>query len=230
MLLQLIIGRDANTSQLRISTTDGKKSQQVGSPNSVPMNVSRKHIELTVNDDMSCTIKNLNPANQTFVNGMSVSVKQIVIGDRVELGENRYQLDWNPISQMLPKTVDITHLKNVWEKYHHDKIEFQIAERKFNAMRSATGVITMLAIVCGFVWHDSPVYFVLYGLAIVITLGFTIAAYNKSASAPQKIDELDRHFKRNYICPSCGHFLGFQDYDILIQNPACPYCKTKFKK
>ncbi len=232
MLLDLIIGRDANSQQLRISSADGKINKAVGAAGSVPMNVSRKHAQLTVNDDGSCTIRNLNAANITRVAGQPIVIKQISIGDLVDLGESRYTLNWDFIRPLIPKTVDITPLKQVWEKYHHEKLSLQIAAGKFNALRSATGLITMIAIVCGFLWHDSPIYFVLYGLAIAISLGFTIAAYRKSASAPIKQDELDRNFKREYVCPNpeCRHFLGFQDYEILIQNSACPYCKAKFKK
>ena len=65
MLLDLIIGRDANSQQLRISSADGKINKAVGAAGSVPMNVSRKHAQLTVNDDGSCTIRNLNAANIT---------------------------------------------------------------------------------------------------------------------------------------------------------------------
>ena len=36
--------------------------------------------------------------------------------------------------------------------------------------------------------------------------------------------------KNLYVCPKCGHFMGFQDYDILTQSDACPYCKTKYQK
>ena len=43
-------------------------------------------------------------------------------------------------------------------------------------------------------------------------------------------ETVKKEFQRKYICPKCGHFLGYQDYDILVQSDACPYCKTKFKK
>ena len=47
------------------------------------------------------------------------------------------------------------------------------------------------------------------------------------------IDEqeyLKKVFQQKYVCPKCGHFMGFQDYDLLVQNNACPYCKTKYIK
>lgn len=230
MLLDIIIGRDANTQQLHITSTDGKINKAVGAQGSVPKNVSRRHAQLTFNDDGTCTIHNLNDTNVTRVAGLEIVTKHIAIGDLVELGEGRYILNWDLIKPLIPKTVDITPLKQVWDGYKREKIAFQIAERKFNALRGATGIITMLAIVCGFLWHDSPIYFVLYGLAIAITLGFTVAAYKKSASAPQKLDELELKFQKEYKCPECGHFMGNMAYDILIQNPCCPYCKTKYKK
>ena len=35
---------------------------------------------------------------------------------------------------------------------------------------------------------------------------------------------------RQALSKKCGHFMGFQDYEVLTQSDACPYCKTKYKK
>jgi hypothetical protein len=49
--MELIIGRDASTSQLRI--TMGQQSKTFGVAGSVPMTVSRQHCSLTINPDGS---------------------------------------------------------------------------------------------------------------------------------------------------------------------------------
>ena len=128
------------------------------------------------------------------------------------------------------ETVDIRPLKKIWEEYDEQRTENQIAERKFNAARSATGIITMLAIACSLILGHGPIYLILYGLAIGISLVFTILAYKKSSDIPRQQKEMTKQFQKRYVCPKCGHFMGFQDYDILIQGDACPYCKTKYKK
>lgn len=57
--MELIIGRDASTSQLRI--TMGQQSKTFGSAGCVPMTVSRQHCSLTINPDGSYRITNLKP-------------------------------------------------------------------------------------------------------------------------------------------------------------------------
>ena len=52
--MELIIGRDASTSQLRI--TMGQQSKTFGSAGCVPMTVSRQHCSLTINPDGSYRI------------------------------------------------------------------------------------------------------------------------------------------------------------------------------
>ena len=74
--MELIIGRDASTSQLRI--TMGQQSKTFGVAGSVPMTVSRQHCSLTINPDGSYRITNLKPQNVTFVNGVEIMAKTII--------------------------------------------------------------------------------------------------------------------------------------------------------
>ena len=167
----------------------------------------------------------------TYVNGIEIQTKKISKDDIVELGVSRYQIPLKEIlNEIFPKTIDISILKPIWEQYEQTKLEYSIAERKFNAARSAVGVITMLAIACSFILGHGPVYLAIYGIAIVASLAFAIAAYRKSSENPIRIKELTKTFQRTYVCPHCHHFMGFQDYDILAQNDSCPYCKIVFNK
>ena len=137
---------------------------------------------------------------------------------------------WQAIQEPKVETVDIRSLKKVWDKYEKDNLELDIAERKFNAARSATGIITMLAIACSVILGHTPIYIALYALAIGISVIFTIQAYNKSTEVPQLRKGIKKKFENDYKCPKCSHFMGYQGYDIMTQNDACPYCKTKFIK
>lgn len=226
--MEIIVGRDQQTRKLCVIKDDQPKLY--GQPNSVPMDVSRHHISLQPTDEGKWVIKNLNENNITFVNGIAIECKTISENDTVELGNSHYLLNWDALSEPKEETVDIRPLKKIWEEYDEQRTENQIAERKFNAARSATGIITMLAIACSLILGHGPVYLILYGLAIGISLVFTVLAYKKSSDIPRQQKEMTKLFQKNYVCPKCGHFMGFQDYDILIQGDACPYCKTKYKK
>ena len=226
--MEIIIGRDQQTRQLSI-VKDGA-TKHYGQPGSVPMDVSRHHISLQPIDEGKWKIKNLNEQNVTFVNGIAIESKNISENDKVELGNSHYLLTWDALSEPKEEIVDIRPLKIIWKEYDEKKFDSQIAERKFNAARSATGIITMLAIACSIILGHGPIYIILYALAIGISLAFTYLAYKKSTEVPKQQRELTKRFQQTYVCPKCGHFMGFQDYDILVQNDACPYCKTKYKK
>ena len=226
--MEIIIGRDQNTRQLNV-VKDGKSSLY-GQPNSVPMDVSRHHISLQPVDEGKWTIKNLNEQNVTFVNGLAIESKTVSESDTIELGNSHYLLNWDVLNEPKEDTVDIRPLKKIWDEYDEQRLEFQIAERKFNAARSATGIITMVAIACSLILGHGPIYLILYALAIGISVVFTYQAYKKSSDVPRRQREMNKEFQKQYTCPKCGHFMGFTDYDILTQSDACPYCKTKYKK
>ena len=226
--MEIIIGRDTQTRQLRVIKNGSLKL--FGQPGSVPMDVSRHHISLVPAGSGKWKIKNLNEKNVTFVNGIAVESKTISESDKVELGNSHYLFQWSALIEPKVEMIDIRPLKAIWKEYDEQKFDSQIAERKFNAARSATGIITMLAIACSIILGHGPIYIMLYAVAIGISVAFTYQAYIKSTEVPQQQRELTKHFQQRYVCPKCGHFMGFTDYDILTQNDACPYCKTKYKK
>lgn len=226
--MEIIIGREPQTRQLCIIKEGSPKL--FGQPGSVPMDVSRHHISLQPIGAGKWQIKNLNERNVTFVNGIAVENMTISESDKVELGNSHYLFQWGSLSEPKVETIDIRPLKKIWTEYDDQRLELQIAERKFNAARSATGIITMLAIACSFILGHGPIYLLLYALAIIISLVFTYQAYQKSSEVPIQQKEMNKSFQRRYVCPKCGHFMGFQDYEILAQNEACPYCKKKYKK
>lgn len=226
--MEIIIGRDSQTRQLCIIKNGSSKL--FGSVGSVPMDVSRHHISLQPAGEGKWQIKNLNERNVTFVNGIAVESKTISENDKVELGNSHYLFRWEALQEPKVETVDIRPLKRIWEDYDSKRLELQIAERKFNAARSAVGIVTMLAIACSFILGHGPVYLILYAVAIGVSIVFAIQAYNKSEEVPMRQKEMNKDFQRRYVCPKCGHFMGFQDYEVLLQNDACPYCRTKYQK
>ena len=226
--MEIIIGRDQATQKLNV-IVDGK-SKLFGNKGSVPMDVSRHHISLKQLGQGQWQIKNLNERNVTFVNDIAIESKTISETDQVELGNSHFLFPWSALSEPKVETVDIRPLKKIWDDYNEERINLQITERKFNAARSATGIITMLAIACSIILGHGPTYLVLYALAIGISIVFTIKAYNNSTNVPRRQQEMNKDFQRKYVCPKCKHFYGFQDFEIISQNDKCPFCQTKLKK
>ena len=107
----------------------------------------------------------------------------------------------------------------------------QIKERRFNTLRSATGLITMFAVVLGAVTgRDHPLFMMLYVIAGVVSLVFFVIAFRESSKIPLKQNELTEEAKHHYKCPSCGNLLSLQDYDMLKQTKGCPHCGAVWKK
>ena len=222
--MEIIIGRDPKSSKMMM-TVDSKEQPSTTSE-SLPNSVGRQHCSFTIKDG-KIHIKNLDVNNFTYVNGQIIESKVISKSDKIELGKDRFLVDWALFNPYMP--TDISPLKKVWEDYENENISLQIKERKFNAIRSATGIFTMVAIALSIATGGrSKWYFVLYGVAILASVIFFVKAYLDSSKIPQKRLELTRQFQRDYVCPRCKHSMGTQPYEFLAQNSNCPYCKTQF--
>jgi hypothetical protein len=226
--MEIIIGRDQNTRQLSI-TKDGT-NKTYGKPGSVPMSVSRHHISLQPVGVGKWHIKNLNERNVTLVNGIAVESKTISENDKVELGNDHYLFSWDALSEPKVETIDIRPLKKVWDDYKNKTSELNMATQKFNIARSATGIITMLAIACGFVIGHGPIYILFYGVAIALSLCFLYKAWTDVSRTQERRDEFQEEFDCKWVCPKCGRPLTAKNYIILSKLDECPYCHTKFKK
>ena len=228
--MAIIIGRDAATSNLKISI--GKQNILAEVSNNVPKTVSREHCSIELQEDGKYLVKNLKVENSTYVNGLPIEKKVVTENDRLELGPDRYAVSWEMIKKTIPtseKTVNIRPLKKIWNEYDDFIVQLQIAERKFNNMRAMTGSITMIAMIASFViGPGNPITISLYVLTAISSIIFGILAHKK-ASTPLKLKEIEKKFYKDYSCPGCGRFLGKSPYDILIQSPQCPYCRAKFK-
>ncbi len=223
--MEILIGRDENSGRMKL-TAEGR-SVLYGTDR-LPDSVLAEHIKLTIDND-TIRLKNLNINAYTFVNGQAVENKTISKQHQIELGSDRIPFDWRALDEFIPAEVDIHPLQAIWNKFENENIALQIAERKFNTLRSTTGIITMAAIALSIATGGkSQWYFLLYGFAIVVSVVFFVKAYRDSSKMPQKRQELNRAFQRDYVCPHCGHFMGNQSYEILTQNSHCPYCKAKF--
>lgn len=222
--MEIIIGRDSQNERLTLAI-DGK-GRQIVTTGALPSSIATQHCKLII-DNGQMKLENLDINYDTYVNGQSIQSKMVSQNDRVELGSGHFLFDWKLLSAYLP--TDIRHLKDIWDEYENENVALQIKERKFNTLRSATGLITMFAIVMSVATGGrSKWYVVLYGIAILISLVFFVKAYLDSSKMPQKRLELNRKFQRDYVCPHCKHSLGNLPYETVAQNGSCPYCRTQF--
>ena len=226
--MNIIIGRDQQSQRLCI-LKDGTP-RLYGAEGYVPMSVSRQHLSLHSLGEGKWQIHNMNEQNVTYVNGIGIENKVITENDKIELGESRFPFPWVALAEPKEEIIDIRPLKRIWDDYEDKRILHQIAERKFNAARSATGIITMLAIACSIILGHGPIYICLYAIAIGVSVFLTFQAYKKSSEVPCQQRDMNKEFQKSYVCPKCGHFMGFQDYAVLSQGDTCPYCRTKYKK
>lgn len=244
-MIEIVIGRDGRTSQLKISV--GQQSKSFGAQGSVPQTVSRQHCSITVNDNGTFTLKNLKLQNVTFVNGQQVDTKIIKENDTIELGPNKYLVSWNTLKSVIPakaEVVSIEPLKKIWDRYQleNEKVEIRkqqlaIKKQKQNLLRGLTGIFIPLAIVLSVFagGRDNPLFILLYSLPGIITLMMTISQYNNIKEDESSIisdreqkKERDLRFRRDYSCPKCGKYLSMP-YDVLERYDSCPYCKVKFR-
>jgi len=196
------------------------------------MSVSRQHCSLETKSDGTLLLTNLKLQNVTNVNGQTIQSKTVSSNDLIQLGVDGYTLSWSHINAMLPQVVDIRPLKRVWENYNAQMLALQIAERKFNALRSVTSVIPMIAIALAIlVTRDNPIFIALYAIAIGLSIAFFIKNNKDASGVPVKQQQYKKDLQRDYVCPNCKHFFGFNDYDVLVRNhDKCPHCKALFKK
>ncbi len=226
--MEIIIGRDQTTRKLCVIKDGATKC--FGQPNSVPMDVSRHHFSLQPAGNGKWQIKNLNDRNVTFVNGIAVESKTISESDKVELGNSHYLFQWEALQEPKVEMVDIRPLRKVWEEYNQANIDIRKRQKNIGLLASIPIGITMLGGLLSGVAPDElkPFAYVFTAIALVVMLyGFYRRFTDNSIEEQEEIKKL---FQRRYVCPKCKHFMGFQDYDILTQGDACPYCKTKYRK
>lgn len=223
--MEITIGRESKTQCLCVKR--GDKVTAAGQPGSVPLDVSRQHVQLRQMPDGKWQLRNLNEQNVTFVNGLAVESKVVSEKDKIELGQSRYLLSWEAIKGPKVEVIDLKPLRQVWEEYTQTNLDIRQRQQRTNLLASVPMAFTMLGgLVSGVVPEVRTVALVLTGIALLLMLyGFYRRATDHSI---EETEEAKKRFQRDYVCPKCGRFLGFQDIDILKQQKGCPYCKTKF--
>ena len=226
--MEIVIGRNSQTRQLCV-IKDGT-TRNYGQPNSVPMDVSRHHLSLQPVGTGKWKIKNLSETNVTFVNGVAVEEKTVSEGDKIELGNSHYLFQWAAIQEPKVETVDIRPLRQVWDEYNEANKRIRLHQKNIGLLSSIPIGVSMFGGLLSGLGPDEikPYAYVFTCIALLIMCyGFYKRLTDDSIN---EAEDIKKKFQRNYVCPKCGHFMNYQDYEILIQNDACPYCRTKYRK
>lgn len=237
--MQLVIGRDKATSKLAI--TVDSKTYMWGTDGIVPATVSRQHCMLVTEDGINMKIKNLKQQNVTWVNGLAIDSCTTKRGkDRIELGVDRFLLDWNAVNEVMqavdkskPKEIDISHLGKIWDNYHYNINKMQKHQAFINAYRAGVPLLTIGGVAAAYFMGDKTngMMPVLYVIAAVIMCLFFIIGIIDASRNPKLKEKLNRDFTKKYCCPNCHYFFGYQAFDILKNNmDVCPKCRAKIKK
>ncbi len=227
-MLKLVLGRDAETKKLRM-TVNGK-SMTTGYKGSVPEDISREHISIEIDDEGGIILKNLATDNDTYVNNIGIETKRIKQGDRIELGNSHYRIDWNDLSPFIPKKTDIRPLRKIWEEYNSRLKAIQQQQKTNGLLQSIPMGFTMFGTLISSI---GPIGIRNYAIAFTIIAFaiFLIGIYRRFADKSiEEREKLTREFQHRYVCPNCGHFLGNQPYDLVTQNKMCPHCKAIYQK
>lgn len=231
--MDVVLGRDPNSGRLKVSCNG--KDMLLGEPGSVDNTVSRQHCQLNISETGDKTLINLNPDNETILNGQFIVRKKFVLDEKtvINLGFNNYVLNLKAVLKAIgyKETYSIGHLKKVIEDYRAMKLKMQIDERKQNALRGFTPVLGSLALILGFMDIDVAVRITLMVVSLSLTCYFGYAGFLAASKNPQKHAQLDKDYHTKCVCPNkdCGHFLP-GEYDDIIKSGVCPYCHSRFKE
>ena len=218
--------------------------------------VSREHCKLTSNADGTYTLENIS-ANGTFVNDTSIIRTMVTPDTIVRLGAT-FTIsvrDLLPLQVAAPKpqqqprqqtqqpqqpTIDpnqeryereFRKLKAVYKRYKEDEAAIQKEINMTNFLRTLPMILmSMISLGTACIPDIGNLPRVIIG---IIGLGLSVFSvvklYNGSVNNPDKFNALKDQLMIDYVCPKCGHFLGFVPFENLENRSKCDYCKCKWK-
>lgn len=244
-VINVILGRQSGTNLLQISGSNNNVIGTIGQIGSVDNGVSHQHLKMAVDSkNLEVTITNVNPKNQTRVNGTPILTSKVEDTDTIELGMNSYRLNINSVIELLqkegllPRVYSIKHLENVWNHYYKTSKENQIKQGRMNAIFGLGSIFTLGAVLASSYMPKlsdggmSPLQKGGYCLAVIFGIVTFIVRFKGASSNISQKEELEDYMQKNYVCPKkeCNHFLGYQKYKLVLHNGKCPYCGSKYEE
>lgn len=226
---ELIIGRNAVSGQLSVQYNGSTKSY--GEKDSVYQSVGREHVKLSFEDSDEIMLTNMNIENDTFVNGRGVEQKYVQIGDKIELGGDRYLLNWEWLKPYIPVVADIRPLKKMWEDYEAKIERLNRLQIIINCGRVTLGGGALSLIRLMFASEENTYKYYLSCIAFVILVLLFLYSMFFITSVPKKRKQLENEMEKTYRCPQpkCGYIFFPTKYNK-IQYKKCPGCGAILKK
>lgn len=238
----IYVGRDAASKNLKlILSVDGQPKEVIMDvKGTVPQSVSRcqglgnAHCSVEVINQSQVRVKNLKEENETGSGGHNFDSKVLpLMGNlKIELGVDEYEVDVNTIlssaAGVLSQEFNISPLEKVWDEYEEGLRAIRLRKEMLTAVSSVTGLLSTGGIICACIPQLENLRMIFLVVTFVLMLILLVVRF----TAPKKDIENEKKVKdaliRHYVCPKCRHFLNATPYQIIKQNNACPYCKSKW--
>lgn len=194
--------------------------------------VSRQHCKITKIGNGRYLLEDLNSTNGTFVNGQRISVMEVDDNTIIQLGP-KYSVRVVNLFTDIGKEFD--KLKKVYDNYNSQKLSISKNIAKKNFQRSLIpSFISPIILFGSFLFSGEGqgliIFRVVMAVVMVVSLLYTAKSAGKAQQeSPEKNMQLEKKFRKEYVCPSCKRFLGNIPFEELRDSvQTCPYCKTKW--
>ncbi|MDR1919320.1 MAG: FHA domain-containing protein [Tannerellaceae bacterium] len=209
--------------------------------------VSKKHAVLRVLPDGTYQLEDTNSTCGTYIVEPDRKVRKIIKSavtpdTAIRLGE-QYEIS---IRSLLPsleaqerkekEAQDIRakfdRLAEVYDAYHTEKINIQRRAGMKNFYRSLPSLIITLVFGMTMILGENQFVMLLrpvIGIAMIVFIGImTFQLYKGQKEQPAVMEELNKKFMIDYVCPKCGNFLGFIPFESLRNKKVCSSCKANW--
>ena len=174
--------------------------------------ISSHHATLTLMDDNSYLLEDLNSTNGSFVNGKKIKNTTVTNNDIIKFAHYQFNLQTllDNENKIIEAPKDETEqsfykLKEVYESYITTKLELMNTSKRGNIIR---GLLSFIPVVGS-------------GLS---QMSMTVM------DRQEKLILLEEEFKVKYCCPKCNYFLGPAPWSNLEKRNRCPSCKESWMK
>lgn len=206
--------------------------------------VSGRHLKVTKLADGKVEIEDLGSTNGTFVDGARI-IKKIVTEDTIVTLGPTFQIRIGDVLVASSKpiggqqtntqqtencTAEFEKLKAVYDNYQAEKIKLQQENAKKQFLRSLPGVASTVLFALTFLLGDS-VNAIKPFMGVIMIGGIAVSswmAFKGQQDMPVKMENLNKQFMVDYVCPKCKSFLGFLPFENLKNRGCCTVCKTKW--
>lgn len=206
--------------------------------------VSRRHVKLTDCGNGSYIIEDLGSSNGTFVNDQKVIKRTITVTDKVRLGPT-YALNFQQVfkkskqspttvstEQKQPTRISIDNLRQIRERYEQGRIALKKEAASARVKRALPPLVVTAGLVLSTIFLGGETAGFLrpiFGVVSLLLIGYTTYQYYKTQTKePEKMEALKKQFQIDYVCPSCGAYLGDLPFETIRNQKKCNKCKTEW--